>query len=180
MLKVTVTPRVIAYDESRDCFIKCNGGTITLEHSLVSVSKWEALYHKPFLNKQQKTQEEWLDYIKFMTITQNVDPSLYLGLTGEDVDRIIKYIDDPMTATTFSKTDSKSSGTFLTNEVIYYTMFKYGIPKECEKWHLNRLITLIEVFNHKEAPQQKKSQQQMWSEMDAINKARRAKWKTKG
>ncbi len=180
MLKITVMPRIISYDEATNRFIKSAGGTISLEHSLVSVSKWEALYHKPFMNKQQKTQEEWLDYIKFMTITQNVDPTLYLGLTRDDIDQIIKYIDNPMTATTFSNNSSKSSGTFLTNEVIYYTMFKYGIPKECEKWHLNRLITLIEVFNHKEAPQQKKSQQQAWAEMDALNKVRRAKWKTKG
>ena len=145
MLPVTIPEREL-WDSAKDEFVNFKGQTIVLEHSLVSISKWESRWQKAFLEKGSKTPEELRDYIRCMTITQNVNPLAYLCLTKQNIDDITSYIDSPMTATTFSDTDKKSNRKQkITSELIYYWMIEAGIPFECEKWHINRLLTLIRV-----------------------------------
>lgn len=177
-LKITI-PGEEFYNESTESFSETEPVTITLEHSLVSVSKWEAKWHKPFLEPYPpKTEEELLDYIRCMTITQNVDPEIYNRLPLEAIEQINKYIEDPMTATTFKK---KPTGpkTITTSEILYYQMIALGVPFECQKWHLARLLTLLRVCNEKNNPK-KMSKQDIYAQNRALNAARRAAYKTKG
>ena len=155
--------------------------TLQLEHSLVSVSKWESRWHKPFLSKQEKTNEEITDYVKCMTLTQNVSEEVYSCLTTENVLQIEKYIEDPMTATTFSKETSHGEGRIIiTAEIIYYWMVTFGIPFECQKWHLNRLLTLIQVCERKSRPPKKQSQRSIMECNAALNAQRRKKLGSRG
>lgn len=189
MLRIQIPDREY-FDESKNEFVYIKGQTIALEHSLVSVSKWEAKYHKPFLSKDPpKTGEEIFDYIKFMTLTQNVPDELYYNLSKENIELIQKYIDDPMTATWFSddfnkdgskRTRSKRTGEVITSEIIYYWMVAYQIPFECQKWHLNRLITLVRVCESKQEKPKKLSKRDLASRNTALNEARRARLKSKG
>ena len=174
------------YDEKAEKFIKVRPQVLQLEHSLVSISKWESKWHKPFLDTTM-TQEQTVDYIRFMTITQNVDPLVYSALSPEDVKKVISYIDDPMTATII--TDSKIGGNkksrgrkqVLTNEVIYYYMTAYNIPFDpCQKWHFNRLLTLIRVCDEKNQPPKKMSGRQIAMQNRSLNDARKAKMHTRG
>lgn len=148
MLYVTL-PDTELFDEETNEFRYVKGQTVALEHSLVSISKWESKWKKPFLSDKSMTQEETLDYVKCMTITQNVNPVLYTNLNQELVKQITDYIQDSMTATWFSKkeTEQRGRGRPVTSELIYYWMIESGIPMECQKWHLNRLMTLIQVCN---------------------------------
>lgn len=147
MLTLTI-PDIEVYDESTNMFSYIKGQTIVLEHSLVSVSKWESKWKIPFLSSEDKTASQTIDYIRCMTITQNVNPILYNNLTQSMLEKIQKYINDPMTATWFSNRNKQnSSKRVVTSELIYYWMIESGIPMECQKWHLNRLLTLIEVCN---------------------------------
>ena len=155
--------------------------TLQLEHSLISISKWESKWNKAFLSKNEKTYEETVDYIKCMTITQNVDPSVYLRLTNENIEQINQYIDAPMTATYFMEDDDKKpSRETITAELIYYWMIALNIPFECQKWHLNRLLTLVKVCNIKNAPPKKRSKGDIMRRNAKLNAARRAKHHTRG
>ena len=179
MLEITI-PAGEMFDESTSEFIECPGKTIKLEHSLVSVSKWESIYHKPFLMRGEKTPEEMLTYIKCMTVTQNVDDRVYSFLSSENFDKIGKYIENPMTATKVPKHGNGSSKEIVTSELIYYWMTAYNIPSEYQKWHLNRLMALIEICAFKSAPQKKMSKSQILSRNRSLNAARRAKYNTRG
>lgn len=181
MLTITI-PKNELWDGIAQEFITIKKDTtIRLEHSLVSLSKWESKYCKPFLTNSEKTVEETLDYIRFMTITQNVDPVIYRGLTNKNLTDINNYLVAPMTATTFSNLQRpKRSSEFITSELIYYWMITLNIPFECEKWHLNRLFTLIRVCSEKNQPPQKRSQADILKEYDRINKMNRARFGTKG
>jgi hypothetical protein len=180
MLQITI-PAVEQWDERKQEFITTKEQTLQLEHSLVSLSKWESKWCKPFLTKQEKTFEETLDYIKCMTITQNVDPEVYNYLTNKNIEEINNYIDAPMTATYFSDDKTvKSSREQITAELIYYWMIALNIPFECQKWHLNRLLTLIKVCNIKNQPPKKRSRTEIMSRNAALNAARRKQLNTKG
>ena len=181
MLKITI-PGIELYDEQKNEFSYTKDTVIQLEHSLVSISKWEAKWGKSYLSTHEKTQEEALDYIKCMTITQNVSDETYRGLTKELVDKISEYINSPMTATKFSEENNKSgkSREIITSELIYYWMISLQIPFECQKWHINRLLTLINVCNIKNTPAKKMSKADIYSKNKALNAARRAKYHTKG
>ena len=180
MLQITI-PAVELWDERKQEFITTKEQTLQLEHSLVSLSKWESKWCKPFLTKQEKTFEETLDYIKCMTITQNVDPEVYNYLTNENIEEINNYINAPMTATYFSDDKmAKSSREQITAELIYYWMIALNIPFECQKWHLNRLLTLIKVCNIKNQPPKKRSKKEIMSRNAALNAARRKRLNTKG
>lgn len=178
-LKIPITPEM--WDEVKEEFIPPVIQTLQLEHSLVSLKAWESKWCKPFLSKEDKTAEETLDYIKHMTITPNVDPDIYNFLTEENVTQINDYIMAPMTATTFRKEpNSGSSKEIVTAELMYYWMFSFGIPMECENWHLNSLLTLIRVFNVKNTPHKKKSVQERLSDNARINAERRKLYNSKG
>lgn len=185
MLRITI-PKSEYFDEETQQFIEIKQTTLQLEHSLVSISKWEAKWHKPFLSENKMTLEETIDYIRCMTITQNVDMSTYLGLTDQNIKDVMDYIDDPMTATTFTEDktalpESKmKKKEIVTSELIYYWMVALNIPWECQKWHLSRLITLIRVCELKNQPPKKMSKSEIMSRNRALNAARRNKLNSRG
>ena len=180
MLTITI-PAGELFDDNTQTFITTEKQTLRLEHSLVSLSKWESKWCKAFLSKEEKTKEETIDYIKCMTITQNVDPNVYKFLSHSNITEINKYIESPMTATTFyeDKQSSRSRET-ITSELIYYWMISLNIPMECQKWHLNKLLTLIRVCNIKNAPPKKMSRRETANRYAALNAARRNKLNSKG
>ncbi len=183
MLKITVPACTEQYDEVNNVFISATKEqTLSLEHSLVSLSKWEAKWHKPYLSKEPKTTDEFVDYIRCMTLTQNVDPNVYTALSVMPrlLAKVSAYIDASMTATTFPKGNNPPNREIITSEIIYYWMVSYNIPFECQKWHLSRLLTLINVCNVKNAPQKKMSRQEVMNRNRALNAARRKKLKTRG
>jgi len=179
MLTITI-PSQELYDELREIFVELKAVDLVLEHSLVSLSKWESVWKKPFLTKENKTREETLDYIRHMTITQNVHGSVYSRLTQENIDRVTDYIKDPMSATTFKEEKGRGSREIVTAELIYYWMTAFQIPYECQKWHLNRLLTLIRICNIKNQPNKKQRSSDILKQNHALNKARRDKFNTSG
>lgn len=181
MLEITI-PATELWDERKSEFISVKEQKLQLEHSLVSLSKWESKYGKPFLSRDDKTYEETLDYIKFMTLTQNVKPDVYVCLTDENIRQVNDYIGNPMTATTFPQESGRkgNQGEIVTAEVIYYWMVALEIPIKCEKWHLNRLTTLIRVINAKNAPQKNMSKKSVMSQNAALNAARRKRHNSRG
>lgn len=163
------------FDELNAKFVYTKGQTIQLEHSLISLSKWESKWHKPFIGNENMSTEEIIDYIRCMTITPNVDESVYKFVDNKIIQKVNDYISDPMTATWINRKKQKKGGRpeIITAEVIYYWMIALNIPFECQKWHLNRLIMLIEVCNEKNNPK-KKSRRETLSEYANINQQRRA------
>ena len=180
MIRITI-PQSESWDETKQEFVSVKEQTLQLEHSLVSLSKWESKWCKPFFSKQEKTYEETMDYIKCMTLTQNVDPNVYSHLTEANIIQINNYIEAPMTATTFYEDKNGArSREIITSELIYYWMIALNIPFECQKWHINRLLTLIRVCNIKNAPPKKMSKRQIASQYAAINQARKKQLNTRG
>ena len=180
MLQITI-PSVEEYDEVNNEFTVSKECVLQLEHSLVSLSKWESKWHKPFLIKGDKTNEESIDYIRCMTVTQNVSPEVYDHITQVIINEVVAYIEAPMTATTFSQNDKNIvNREVITAEIIYYWMVALNIPFECQKWHLNRLLTLINVCNIKNQPPKKMSKAEMFSRNRALNEARRRTLNTPG
>lgn len=176
-------PETEFFDESTNTFSVVHKQDLRLEHSLLSISKWESKWHKPYLDTVTyvKTREMNLDYIKCMTITQNVPDVVYDCLTQENIDEIVKYISDPMTATWFSGDDrGRSSSEVVTSELIYYWMTATGVPFSCEKWHINRLLTLIKICSIKNGKPKKMSQKETAARYKALNAARRAQFESKG
>ena len=181
MLQITVPISPEGWDAEKEEFVAPQTKVLQLEHSLVSLSKWESKWHKPFLAKNNKTLEETIDYIKCMTITQNVNPNVYEHLTKQNMDMIGKYIDDSMTATFFTEEKMRRTNSeIITSELICYWMIALNIPFECQKWHLNRLLTLIKVCNIKNQPPRKMSTRDRLSRNAALNEARRKKFNSKG
>ena len=180
MLRITI-PATELWDEDKEEFINIKEQTLQLEHSLVSLSKWESKWHKPFLSKDIKTEEENIDYIKCMTITQNVDPKVYDFIPNDIREKIKEYIEDKMTATWFNDEKSGKGGSEqITSELIYYWMITQNIPIKCEKWHLNRLLTLIKVCNVKNQPPKKMGKKALMSQRAQLNAARRKQLNTRG
>lgn len=182
MLKIII-PAEEQWDAEKEEFVYHEKDQVLeLEHSLVSLSKWESKWCKSFIETKEKTFEESIDYIKCMTLTRNVDPEIYNRLTVDNIREINEYIESPMTATWFNEQKRSGGGKkeVLTAELIYYSMIAYGIPFECQKWHLNRLLTLIRVCNLKNEPPKKMSKQETMRNNAALNAARRKKLNTKG
>lgn len=180
MLSITVPEREI-FDEKTGEFIYTKETTLQLEHSLVSLSKWESKWHVPFIHTPNLSIEQTLDYFRCMTITKNVDPLVYQCLTADNINRIKAYIDDPMTATTITERNAgPRNREILTSEVLYYQMIALGIPFECQKWHLNRLIMLIRVCAAKNQTPKKMGKTELANRNRALNAARKKRLNTKG
>lgn len=179
MLKIELPPCEF-FNEKDGSFIKNNGAILSLEHSLVSVSKWESKWCKPFLNSD-KTPEESLDYIKCMTINQITDDLIYKQISQSNMEEIMKYIEAPMTASVFYEDSStKRNREIITSELIYFWMINFQIPFECQKWHLNRLLALIRMCNIKNTPPKKMSHAQILARNKELNNKRRKELNTTG
>jgi hypothetical protein len=180
MLTITI-PATEIFDERKGEFVYTKEQTLQLEHSLLSISKWESKWCKPFLGKQNRSTEEIIDYIKCMTLNKNVSDDVYNCLSQSNITAINDYIGAPMTATYFSNTErGKRNSEQITSELIYYWMISLNIPFECQKWHVNRLLTLIRVCNIKNQPPKKMSKREIMSRNAALNAARRQQLNTKG
>ncbi len=158
--------------------------TLQIEHSLVSIRKWEQKWHKPFLGKSDKSYEELTDYIRCMTLNEGVDPWIYNWIPQDVINEVVEYIKDPMTATWFSDDSltgaQKNSRETVTAEIIYYWMIALSIPVEFENWHLNQLMTLIKVVKIKSGKPKKVDKRKAARERAELNRKRRALYHTKG
>jgi hypothetical protein len=172
MLKITI-PSIEQYDEVKGEFLTSREHVLNLEHSLVSISKWESKWGKPFLSKEEKTTPETIDYIRCMTISQNVNDDTYNFISNDNITQVREYIDAKMTATTFSNQKQTNNRETITAEIIYYWMIALNIPFECQKWHLNRLLALITVCNLKNTPAKKMSKREIANRNSALNATRR-------
>lgn len=180
MLQLEIPKREL-FDDDTSEFSIIKQESLQLEHSLVSLSKWESKWCKPFLGTQNKSTEETIDYIRCMTITQNVKLEVYTNLPDSIFKQVDEYINAPMTATWFTESKTSTRNTeAITAELIYYWMIALTIPIECQKWHLNKLLTLIRICNIKNQPPKKKGRREMLADRAAINKARLEKLNTKG
>ena len=159
---------------------------LQLEHSLISLKKWEQTWHKPFFNrnKEDKTYDELCDYIRCMTINKVDDPEVYYWIPKNIVEQVIKYIEDPMTATTINESNivdkQRNTREGITAEIIYYWMIALNIPVEFQKWHLNQLLTLVKVVSIKNGKQEKMDPKVAAKQRAELNRARRAKYNSKG
>lgn len=178
MLELKVQAAELFIDDG-DQFIDVPETKLVLEHSLVSISKWESNWKKSFLSSTDKTNAEYIDYIKCMTITQRVNPYVYRVLSSANFTEIADYINEQRTATTVRETTGKKSNEIITSEVIYYWMITLNIPIECQKWHLSRLLTLIKVANAKQNPK-KMSKKDVYKRNRELNAERRKKLNSKG
>lgn len=176
-----VVPMTLAYNEVKEEFITQDHVTLELEHSLVSLSKWESIFEKPFLAETNKTTEELIGYIKAMVLTPDVSDEVFGKLSPQNFEAINNYIDAKMTATWFSEAPgAPKSRDVVTSELIYYWMTLFNIPFECETWHLNRLFTLIRICNIKQSKPKKMSRSEIAARNRELNAQRKAKFGTSG
>ena len=180
MLQIVI-PALEYWDEEKERFVSEKEQVLQLEHSLISLSKWESKWCKSFLSTKELSREENMDYIRCMTITKNVSPDTYRRLTNQHIEQINEYIKAPMTATTFREgRGAKGRKRIITAELIYYWMVAFNMPVEFQKWHPNRLLTLIRVCEIENSPKKKQSANDILRENAALNAARKAQLKTKG
>ena len=179
MLEIDV-PNLDYFNEDTQEFVRIDGCKLQLEHSLLSVSKWESKWCTSFLSGKEKSNEMLTDYVRCMTMNRVPSNFNYDDLPPGVLEEISEYINAPMTATTFVDTGGKPSREIVTSELIYYWMVAMNIPFECQKWHLNRLLTLIKVCNIKNSPPKKRSKRDIMSRNTALNAARRKQLNTRG
>lgn len=169
------------YDEETKMFVMLGGRTIELEHSLLSLSKWESKHQKPFLDKEAKTPDEILDYIGCMILSPDDSQDFVRTLTQTHLDAINDYINSKESATTFgTMPENKSRGETITSELIYYWMVAFNIPFEVETWHINRLFSLIRICNIKNSKPKKMSRQEIAQQNRELNEKRRKELGTSG
>jgi hypothetical protein len=170
------------WDEEAQRFFYMDGIVLQFEHSLVSLSKWEARFKKLFLTKDQKTDEEMVGYVEAMLLTPDVGREVLDRLSEDNVKAIDDYINDPMTGSIVAEMpdQGRKSSERISSELIYFWMSQYQIPIECEHWHLNRLFTLIKIHHAKSQKPKKMSTQKQAQTMAEINAARKKKLGTSG
>ena len=169
------------YNEKENYFFEVPETMLELEHCLLALSKWESKWHKPFLTKDEKTREQTLDYVRCMCLTPGIDDKIFYALTSAQLKEIGEYIDDPMSATTINTSKNKGgSNKIVTSELIYYWMNESNISIECETWHLNRLLKLIEITSINRQPEKKMSRRDVMNQNRALNATRRAKHGSRG
>lgn len=175
-----IVPASEQWDEGREIFINCKETKLILMHSLLSISKWESIWKKSYLNSKLNS-DEWIDYVRCMTINR-VDPNVYYCLTSENVADINNYINDPMTATTFTDREPyRRHNGIVTSEELYWLMTVNNIPFSCEKWHLNRLMTLLRIAGVRNSANPKKMpKNEILRSNHAMNEARKARYHTHG
>lgn len=155
MLEIDV-PTAESYDETTSKFVTTDACTVRLEHSLLSVSKWECVWKEAFLGRKEKTTEQTLSYVRLMVLNDDLPPGVWDSLVTNHLEKIRDYIADSMTATRLpTDPNAPQSREATTSELIYYWMISLNVPVEFERWHLNRLLTLIRVINFKNTPQKK-------------------------
>ena len=179
MLTITIPSYELFNDVTQE-FISEDERVIQLEHSLLSISEWESRWNKPFLSNMEKTSNELIDYVRCMTLTEGVPETAYLYIDNEQYKLINDYIAAPMTATTISEPPGKVSREIMTSELLYYYMIAANIPFECERWHLNRLLTLIRICSIKSQPEKKRPINEVMKSNAALNAARKKQFNTKG
>lgn len=183
MLTLAVEKKEL-YDEANECFVEVPACTLQFEHSLLAVSKWESKYQTPFLDqgKNERTTEQVLFYIRCMILTQGYDERVLDYLTPNEITQINEYINSKESATTFSELpkNGPTRGEIITSELIYYWMVAYTIPFECETWNLNRLFSLIKIYNIKNSPQKKMPRHAIAARNRELNNARREALQTSG
>lgn len=184
MLQLLISGRELWNEKTETFLPETKDRELTLEHSLVSLSKWESKWNKSFLSTKNKTRAETIDYIRCMTLTQNVEPEVYFRISGKNIREVNDYISLPMSAAIFNEREQeiKKSRKLITSETIYWWMIVNNIPFDpCQKWHLNRLLALIRFCNIENNPNKKKmSNNEIYRSNAAINAARRKAWNTKG
>jgi len=180
MLTITV-PGDEVYDDSTGLLSTVNDVQLELEHSLVSLSKWEQMYEKSFIGTEEKTEEELFAYVQCMILTPDYPQDVLYSLTKENIEEINNYIGAKMSATTFlDPPGAPKTREVITNELVYYWMTVFNIPFECQHWHLNRLFTLIRVCNVKQQKPKKMNQAEAARQRAELNARRRAQYETKG
>ena len=179
MLKINV-PMTEGFDDEKQEFVVVDSFELELEHSLVSLSKWESFWKKPFIDTTEKTTEEVLWYIQAMCLDEDFPEGIFHRLSQDNINTINDYISDSMTATWFAEDKSPGSREIITAEIIYYWMVTFNIPFTCENWHLQRLLTLIRVCSKKNEPPKKMSPHELAARNRALNAQRREQYKTKG
>lgn len=182
---VIKTPEIELFNEYTLEFLKIPPQELHLEHSLLSISKWESRWEKPFFDSDEeinKSNEELTDYIRCMTINSNVNPMIYNCMPADSLNKIYKYMNSKATATRITKnaTSTKKNSEGITSELIYYWMTAFNIPFEAQKWHINRLLMLIEICSIKNQPEKKMSRTEQMKRQHEINEARKRKLKTSG
>ena len=179
MLRI-VLPEQDSYDEAKELFISTKEESVELEHSLLSLSKWESKFKKPFLSSAEKTDIEILEYVKLMVINE-IPENFILRLTTEIFEQINQYIDSSESATTFASINgSGGKSEIITSELIYFWMVNFSIPFSCETWHLNRLFNLIRIAGIKNSPPKKTSAAELARRNRELNEQRKAKLGTTG
>lgn len=182
MLSLHVSGKELWNERTQEFIPETKDKILSLEHSLVSLAKWECKWNKPFLSSKRKSRVETIDYIRCMTLTQNVDDVTWLRISNKNISEVNKYIDLPMTAAVFYDAEKHTGGKkIITAENIYYWMIVNDIPFECQKWHLNRLLALIRFCNIQNDPKKKKMSLNETMRTNAeLNAARKKAWNTTG
>ncbi len=180
MLRIIIKGEEL-FNETDNTFSSTEDVVFDLEHSLISLSKWESKYEKPFLSSEKKTSEEILEYIKTMVITPDPDLDVLYRCDKENLDEVQRYIDSKQSATTFgAMPERRGPGETITSELIYYWIVFFNIPFDCQYWHLNRLFSLIKICNIKSSKPKKLSRNEMAQRNRELNAKRKAELGTRG